>query len=172
MPTPVDGDIESSGGLQLTSPAFDNGEQMPDSAGFANENDSPPLHIEGVPDGTESFVLIMDDPEAEPVTGHVWDHWIVFDIDPDVTELPEGWDPDSETVTVAYNDFVQTDWGGPSPPEGSHNYRFKLFALDSQIGFPAGARKRRLGSAIAMDHEILAQTQIVGQYHAEQGSIF
>jgi Raf kinase inhibitor-like YbhB/YbcL family protein len=172
MTTPVSGDIEQSGGLQLTSPAFASGERMPDSVGFANENDSPPLHIENIPEDTGALVLIMDDPEAKAVAGHVWDHWLVFDIDPTVTEIPEGWNPDPATATVSYNDFVQTDWGGPSPPEGSHDYRFKLFALDSEIGFPAGARKHRLGSAIAMDNEILGQTQLVGQYHAEQGSMY
>jgi hypothetical protein len=116
MATPVDGEIEQQGGLELTSPAFAAGERLPDRFGFANENASPPLAISGIPEGTESLVLIMDDPEAKPVAGHVWDHWLVFDIDPDTTEIPENWDPEADGATEGYNDYVQQGWGGPSPP--------------------------------------------------------
>jgi Raf kinase inhibitor-like YbhB/YbcL family protein len=170
METPVNGETEQQGELELTSPAFDDGELMPDSVGPANENESPPLHIDGVPDGTESLVLIMDDPEAKGVAGHVWDHWIVYNIDPEIDEIPRGQAPDG--ATVAYNDFVEQGWGGPSPPEGAHDYYFKLFALDGTIDYPAGIRKARIGSVIAMETEILAQTQLIGRYDAEQGTIF
>jgi Raf kinase inhibitor-like YbhB/YbcL family protein len=170
MATPVEGQIEQQGDLKLTSPAFEDGELMPDSVGYANENDSPPLRIEGVPEEAESLVLIMDDPEAAEVVGHVWDHWLVFDIDPEVTEIPEGEAP--EGAVVAFNDFVEQNWGGPAPPEGDHNYYFKLFALDSTLEQPPEIRKARLGSVIATEADILAQTQLVGRYDVEQGTIF
>jgi phosphatidylethanolamine-binding protein (PEBP) family uncharacterized protein len=89
-----------------------------------------------------------------------------------VREIPEGWDPGPETATVTYNDFVQSDYGGPSPPDGAHDYHFKLFAIDSELELPAGVRKARIGSKIGMEHEILGQTQLIGEYHAEQGSMF
>ncbi|QLG61919.1 YbhB/YbcL family Raf kinase inhibitor-like protein [Halorarum salinum] len=170
MTTPIDGKIEQKGELALTSPAFEDGEMMPDSVGYANENENPPLHISGVPDGAEALVLAMDDPEAEPVVGHIWDHWMVFDINSETAEIPEAWTPDS--AVEAYNDFVETGWGGPSPPEGDHAYYFKLFALDSKVGYPPAIRKARLGSVMATECEILAQTQLVGRYDAEQGTIF
>jgi len=170
MAIPVDGEIEQRGDLELRSPAFDEGERMPDSTGYANENDSPPLEISGVPEGTDSLVLIMDDPDAKPVAGHVWDHWIVFDIDPDTAELPEDWDADG--ATEGYSDYVEQGWGGPSPPEGEHDYIFKLFALEGEIDAPAPIRKQRIGSTITMECEILAQTQLVGRYDAEQGTAF
>jgi Raf kinase inhibitor-like YbhB/YbcL family protein len=172
MPTPVDGEIEQDGDLTLTSPAFEDGELMPDSVGYANENASPPLEIDGVPDDAESLLLIMDDPEAEPVAGHVWDHWMVFDIDPDTTEIPEDWDAEGDGMTEAYNDFVETGWGGPAPPEGDHDYYFKLFALAEPVGYPPAIRKARMGSVLALENEILAQTQLIGRYDAEQGTIF
>lgn len=170
MTTPVDGTIEQSNGLTMTSPAFEEGEQMPDYVGYANENENPALKIEGIPEGAESLVLIMDDPEAEPVVGHIWDHWLVFDIDPETEEIPQNWSPTA--ATEAYNDFVEDSWGGPAPPEGNHNYYFKLFALDAPIEMPPEIRKSRIGSVIASECEVLAQTQLVGQYNADQGTIF
>ncbi|MEF8841279.1 MAG: YbhB/YbcL family Raf kinase inhibitor-like protein [Haloarculaceae archaeon] len=170
MPTPLDGDVEQQGALELTSPAFDDGEQMPDSTGYVNENANPQLEISGVPDDAEALVLVLDDPDARPVAGHTWDHWLAWDIDPDIGTIPEDW-----TATGAvegYNDYVEQGYGGPSPPEGSHDYRFKLLALDSALEMPAETRKARLGSAIAMEAEILAATQLVGTYDASQGTAF
>lgn len=170
MATPVDGAVEQLGDLELTSSAFDGGDQMPDSVGYANENESPPLEISGVPAGAESLVLIMDDPDAEPVVGHVWDHWLVWDIDPTTTEIPSGWD--GAGATVGYNDYPEAAYGGPAPPEGSHTYHFKLYALDTELGLPAEARKARVGSAIALEAEVLAATELRGTYDASQGTIF
>lgn len=172
MATPVDGTVEQIGDLKLTSPWFEDGDQMPDSVGFANDNVNPPLQISGVPDGTESFVLIMDDPDAQPVAGHTWDHWLVWDIDPDTREIPEGWDPEADGATVGYTDFVEQGYGGPSPPDASHDYHFKLFALDSKLELPPQARKQRIGSAISMGAEILGATQLIGSYHPDQGTAF
>lgn len=172
MTTPVDGTIQSRGELQLSSPAFEDGERMPDYVGYANGNESPPLSIQGTPEDAESLVLVMDDPDAEPVVGHVYDHWLVWDIEPDVTDVPRGWDPAKDGATVGYNDYVEADWGGPAPPEGEHVYSFKLLALDSRLEMPPETRKARIGSAIAMEPEILGATQLTGTYAASQGTIF
>lgn len=170
MATVLDGDLDQQGELALDSPAFDDGEQMPDSVGYVNENDNPRLEISGVPEDAESLVLVCDDPEAQPVAGHTWDHWLAWDIDPDIDAIPEGWDADG--AVEGYNDYVEQGYGGPSPPEGSHDYRFKLLALDSELEMPEETRKARLGSAIAMNAEVLAATQLVGAYDAEQGTAF
>lgn len=170
MPTPLDGDVEQQGDLELTSSAFGAGEQLPDWTGYANDNENPPLEISGVPDDAESLVLVMDDPDAEPVVGHVYDHWLVWDIDADRDEIPRDWD--GADATVGYNDYVENDWGGPAPPEGSHTYKFKLLALADEIGAPDVIRKQRLGSMIYTQTEILAATQLEGTYDADQGTIF
>ena len=170
MATILDGDLEQQGDLEVYSPAFDDGEQMPDWVGYVNENENPELVIENVPADAESLVVVMDDPDAQPVAGHTWDHWLVWDIDPDIDTSPQDWDADG--AVEGYTDYVEQGYGGPSPPEGSHDYRFKVLALDSKLGMPEETRKQRLGSAIAMEAEVLAATQLVGTYDAEQGTAF
>jgi phosphatidylethanolamine-binding protein (PEBP) family uncharacterized protein len=76
MSTSLHGDVEQQGDLQLTSPAFDDGEPMPDSTGYVNENANPQLDISGVPAEAEALVLVLDNPDAQPVAGHTWDHWL------------------------------------------------------------------------------------------------
>lgn len=168
--TPLNGDIEQQGELTISSSDFEDGEQMPDWTGYVNDNENPELEISGVPDEAESLVLVVDDPDAQPVAGHTWDHWFVWDIDPDIDTIPQGWEV--ENAVEGYNDYIEQGYGGPSPPEGSHDYRFKLLALDSELEVPEETRKTRVGSAIAMNAEILAATQIVGKYHADQGTAF
>lgn len=170
MSTSLDGEVEQQGDIGVTSPAFDDGEQMPDSTGYVNENANPQLDIDGVSDDAEALVLVLDDPDAQPVAGHTWDHWLVWDIDPDFETVPEDWNVSA--AVEGYNDYVEQGYGGPSPPEGSHDYRFKLLALDSRLEMPEETRKARLGSAIAMEAEILAATQLVGTYDASQGTAF
>lgn len=170
MDTILNGDLEQSGDLSLTSPDFEDGERMPDSTGYANENRSPRLEVSGIPDGAETLVLVCDDPDAQPVAGHTWDHWLVWDIDASVEAFPEGWD--GTGATVGYNDYLEQGYGGPAPPEGSHRYRFKLLALDSELDVPEFTRKTRLGSVIAMNAQVLATTELDGIYDAEQGTAF
>ena len=172
MATPLDGDVEQQGDLELSSPDFDDGEPMPDWVGYANENDNPTLEVSGVPDGAESLVLVLDDPEAEPVVGHVYDHWLVWDIDADQGEIPRDWDAAGDGATVGYNDYVENEYGGPAPPEGSHTYKFKLLALADDLGAPDVIRQQHLGSMIFTQTEILASTQLEATYDAEQGTIF
>lgn len=172
MSTPLTGDVEQRGTIELTSPDFDSGGGMPNWTGYANENENPSLKINGVPDDAESLVLVLDDPDAEPVVGHVFDHWLVWDIDADQAEIPRNWNAESDGATVGYNDYVEADWGGPAPPEGSHIYTFKLLALSDEIGIAPELRKARLGSVIYNQTEILASTQLTGVYDAEQGTIF
>jgi hypothetical protein len=171
MPSTIlNGDVEQQGELSLSSPDFDDGERMPDWTGYANENENPELEISGVPDGAESLVLIVDDPDAQPVAGHTWDHWYAWDIDPDIGTIPRDWG--GGDATEGFNDFTEFGYGGPSPPEGSHGYRFKLVAVDAELGVPEATRKTRVGSAIAMNAEVLGATQIVGTYSASQGTAF
>lgn len=170
MATILDGDLETHGPLNITSPVFADGDRLPDRTGYVNENENPPLEVTDVPSGAESLVLVMDDPDAQPVAGHTWDHWLVWDIDPSRTTFPEGWNPDQ--AVEGYNDYVEQGYGGPSPPEGSHTYHFKLLALDGTLGMPPQTRKQRIGSAIAMGPDVLAADQITGHYHADQGTAF
>ncbi len=170
MATLLDGDLEQQGSLQLSSPEFDDGGRLPDYTGYANENECPPLNISGVPDEAESLVLVFDDPDAEPVAGHTWDHWLVWDIPGEVREIPRDWSADD--ATEGYNDYMEQGYGGPSPPDGTHVYRFKLVALDGELGAAEPTRKQRLGSAIAMGAEVVGATQLEAEYDASQGTAF
>ena len=168
----LDDDVEETGGLSISAADFDDGEQMPDYVGYVNENENPELTIDGVPEDAESLVLVLDDPDARPVVGFTYDHWLVWDIDPDVGTIPRGWEPSDDEATVGYNDFVETDYGGPSPPDGAHGYRFKLLALDSELGLEPAARKAVVDMTAAMEAEVLASAQLIGEYEPEQGTAF
>lgn len=154
---PALGEVTPAGGLDLSSPAFDDGDPIPERYGREAENVNPPLVIEGVPDETESFVLIVDDPDAP---GGTFLHWLVWNIPGDRREIPEGWDP--AEATEGENDFGTTGYGGPDPPEGEHRYRFKLYALDSTLSPSASASRAGVGSA--MQGQILARSGLDGTY--------
>lgn len=172
MVTLLSDDLEQTGGLSLTAADFDDGEQMPDYVGYVNENENPELEVANVPDGAESLVLVLDDPDAKSAVGFTFDHWLVWNIDPSTETIPRGWNPAEEGATVGYNDFVETDYSGPSPPEETHDYRFKLLALDSELDLPPEARKAVVEMTISMEAEVLASTQLVGAYDPAQGTMF
>ncbi len=170
MPTLLDGEVEQMGSMELSSPDFDDGGQLPDSTGYSNDDENPRLELSNVPDEAETLVLVMDDPDAEPVAGHTWDHWLAWDIPADLDAVPAGWS--AEDATEGFNDYVEQGYGGPSPPDGVHRYRFKVVALAGSLDMPEETRKQRLGSAIAMGPEVVAATQIDGEYDASQGTAF
>ncbi|MEF8787062.1 MAG: YbhB/YbcL family Raf kinase inhibitor-like protein, partial [Haloarculaceae archaeon] len=110
--TPETENITQAGGLTLTSPAFEAGERIPEKYGYEAENVNPPLEIENVPDGTRSLALIMDDPDAVEPAGKVWDHWLIWNIPPEMTTIPEDWDPSD--ATEGTNDYDTVGYGGPN----------------------------------------------------------
>ncbi|MFB6134407.1 MAG: YbhB/YbcL family Raf kinase inhibitor-like protein [Halanaeroarchaeum sp.] len=172
MTSLLDVDVDETGDLALEATDFDDGEQMPDYVGYVNENENPELTIDGVPSDAESLVLVLDDPDARGAVGFVYDHWLVWDIDPDIDTIPRGWTPEVGEATVGYNDFVEAEYGGPSPPDTTHAYRFKLLALDTELGLDPAARKAVVQMTADMEGEILGATQIVGEYDPSQGTAF
>ncbi|MFB6228680.1 MAG: YbhB/YbcL family Raf kinase inhibitor-like protein [Halobacteriales archaeon] len=155
---PALGEVTSAGGLELSSPAFDDGGSIPERYGREAENVNPPLDIEGVPDGTESFTLIMDDPDAP---GGTFLHWLVWNVPGDRRTIPEGWD--AAEATEGKNDFETTGYGGPDPPDGEeHRYRFKLYALDTTLSLSASASRAEVGDA--MRGHVLGRSGLNGTY--------
>lgn len=154
---PALGDVEQRGPLQLRSPAFGDGQPIPEPYSHGGDNVNPPLHIEGVPDGTETFALVMDDPDAP---GGAFVHWLVWNIDAARRDIPEGWTPDE--ATVGENDFGNHRYDGPDPPDSTHTYRFKLYALASRLALSQSASRQDLGAA--MWGRITAATQLTGTY--------
>jgi hypothetical protein len=143
--------------LQITSPAFIEGETIPTKYTCDGSNISPQLDWTDVPQGTQSLVLIADDPDAPAGT---WVHWVLYDLPANLTSLPEG---TSGTGTAGTNSFKKRTYGGPCPPKGSpHRYYFKLYALDTTLGLPEGASKAEVEKALR--GHILAQGQLMGKY--------
>jgi Raf kinase inhibitor-like YbhB/YbcL family protein len=127
--------------LQLTSPAFEDGGPIPEKYGYTAENVSPPLTISDPPSSTASFLLVVDDPDAREPAGKIWDHWVVWNLDPDRREVPEGWDSATDDAVEGENDYGEVGWGGPNPPDREHTYRFLLYALDEKLDLSRGASK-------------------------------
>jgi len=118
------------GNLQLTSSAFSHGEEIPRKCGYKNGNEAPPLAINGIPEGTKSLTLIMDDPDAMEAVGKVWVHWVVWNFTFHVDGKPDWGRPTKEGMT----DFGEVGYGGPAPPDKRHTYVFKVYALDCTLG--------------------------------------
>lgn len=146
--------------LTLESPAFANGNEIPKQYGYKHGNSSPPLTIEGVPTNTRSLALIMDDPDAQAAVGKIWVHWVMYNIDPNITEFPEGRVPSD--ITDGRNDFGELGYGGPAPPDKRHTYIFRLYALDTKLDLPEGAAKTEVEER--MRGHILQETRLDGTY--------
>ena len=140
--------------LKLTSSAFSDGNPIPRECGYKNGNKEPPLTISGKSEGTKSLVLIMDDPDAMAAVGKVWVHWVAGNIDPTKTEL--------EKSTEGMTDFGEVGYGGPAPPDKTHTYVFKLYALDSKLDLPDKSTKVDVEKA--MEGHIIEQAQLTGTY--------
>jgi len=115
------------GNLKLTSSAFEDGGEIPREYGYKNGNKVPPLTVSGIPEGTKSLALIMDDPDAMEPAGKVWVHWVVWNI-----LNADGPLSTKRICKLGTTDFGKVGYGGPAPPDKRHTYVFKLYALDSE----------------------------------------
>lgn len=149
--------------LQISSPAFSVGESIPRKFTCDGPDLSPHLSWREPPAKTETFALIMDDPDAPVGT---WVHWVLFDLPADSKELPEGVAKQEQLSSGARqgrNDFGKIGYGGPCPPSGKpHRYFFKLYALDAKLNLKAGATKADVERA--MKGHVLAQAEVMGKY--------
>lgn len=157
---------ETTGGktmkLTVISPAFTEGGLIPAKYTCDGPDVSPPLEIKNIPEGTKSMALISDDPDAPRGT---WVHWVLYDWPPSQTTLPENLPKTGDLANGAKqgtNDFRRVGYGGPCPPSGTHRYFFKVYALDTVLGKPAGLTKAQLEAA--MKGHILAEGVLMGRY--------
>ena len=124
--------------LQLTTSAFAPGGDIPERFTCEGSDTSPALGWNAPPEGTQSFVLVLEDPDAP---GRTWIHWVLYDLPATERKLPEGVPPDGTLPSDARqgrNDFGNIGYGGPCPPPGpAHRYYFKLYALDRKLGLGA-----------------------------------
>ena len=152
--------------LTISSSAFKAQGDMPRKYTCDGEDLSPPLAWSGLPAETKSVVLIVDDPDApDPKAPKLtWVHWVLYNIPPSATELPEGVQAKNlpEGTREGLNDWQRTGYGGPCPPVGRHRYFHKLYALNEvlpDLGKPTKAQLEK-----AMQGKIVARAEVVGTY--------
>ena len=150
--------------LSLTSPAFDQGATIPKEYSCEGRDRSPPLTWSGAPEGTRSFALVCDDPDAPGGTFH---HWAVWDIPAAWSQLDEGHGPESlsDGLKQAENDFGKPGYGGPCPPEGhgTHHYHFRLMAL-SEESLPVAPGASCVEVQEAARPYVLETRELIGVY--------
>jgi Raf kinase inhibitor-like YbhB/YbcL family protein len=144
----------------LTSEAFTDGDPIPREYTCHGDDVSPALAWRGVPQGTASLVLVVDDPD-----GRNWVHWTVLDLPARDGELPRGVPPAANPPQQGRNDFRRIGYGGPCPPSGTHHYRFTLFALAAPLGLAANPDGSAVRAALARA-TVLATVTLVGTSRA------
>lgn len=149
--------------FHISSTAFAPGEAIPKQFTCDGPDVSPQLTWSNAPAGTQSFALIMDDPDAPTGT---WVHWVLYDLPPGTHELPEDLAKQEELPNHArqgITDFRKVGYGGPCPPAGKpHRYFFKLYALDRKLNLKAGASKAEVERT--MQGHILGQAELMGRF--------
>lgn len=150
--------------LILNTSAFENGQTIPSKYTCDGDNVSPPLAIAGVPEGTKSFALIMDDPDVpkQLKLDGVFDHWVLFNIPADIREIPEG----GSMGVAGANSAGKDAYTGACPPAqyepSEHRYFLKLYALDLKLDLRAGASKKDV--LMAIEGHVIGQAELVGRY--------
>ena len=150
--------------VKITSPAFADQSPIPMLYTCEGRDISPPLHWSGVPDGTRSLALIVDDPDApDPATPRMtWVHWVVYNLPPSPAELPAGSRDLPQGAREGLNDWKRQGYGGPCPPIGRHRYFYRLYALDTVLPDLGMATRQALDQA--MRGHILAEAVLMGTY--------
>jgi Raf kinase inhibitor-like YbhB/YbcL family protein len=148
---PAEPEAPNGATFAVTSTAFAANAAIPIEHTCEGTNVAPPLAWSGAPTATQSYAVVVDDPDAPSKT---WVHWVVANIPATATQLPAGVD--------GTNDFGKTGWGGPCPPSGRHRYVFKVYALDAPSLGTAGMAKPQLLAAIK--GHVLAKGELVGTY--------
>ncbi|MBK9258466.1 MAG: YbhB/YbcL family Raf kinase inhibitor-like protein [Polyangiaceae bacterium] len=154
-------------GFTLTSPKFQDHTEIPADYTHEGRDVSPPLDWRDVPAGTQSLALVCEDPDA-PDPAHpqrTWVHWILYNIPPDTTSLPENAHivPGSQAGT---NDWHKLGYGGPAPPIGRHRYFFRLYALDTMLPDKPGLTRSDLSER--MRGHVIGTAELIGTYEAKK----
>jgi Raf kinase inhibitor-like YbhB/YbcL family protein len=149
--------------MKITSTVFADNGAIPAVHTCEGHDRAPPLQFGGVPAGAKSLALIVDDPDApDPAAPKMtWVHWVVYDLPPSTSGLPEGGALPAG-ARDGLNDWKRIGYGGPCPPVGRHRYFFKLYALDTTLSFAHPPTKQQLEQA--MKGHVLAHAELIGTY--------
>jgi Raf kinase inhibitor-like YbhB/YbcL family protein len=156
--------------LTLTSPSFTHNGEIPSAFTCEGEDRSPALAWSGVPEGTKSLALIVDDPDApDPRAPKMtWVHWVLYNLPPTAHGLPEAAKRSQlpPGTGEGLNDWKRAGYGGPCPPIGRHRYFFKLYSLNAvlpDLGAPTKAELER-----AMESHVIGRAELIGTYQKKQ----
>jgi len=162
---------EQKPSFTITSSAFAPDGVIPAKYTCEGSDSSPPLSWSESPSGTQSFAVIVDDPDApDPAKPQrVYVHWVVYNLPADANGLPENASKSGmpSGAIQGKNDWGKNEYGGPCPPIGRHRYFFKLYALDTDLSFVTPPTKKDLEAA--MQGHILGQVELVGTYQKGDG---
>ncbi|RJG06100.1 YbhB/YbcL family Raf kinase inhibitor-like protein [Noviherbaspirillum cavernae] len=152
--------------LALTSPAFDAGNSIPAIHTCDGSDVSPPLAWSGIPPGTKSLVLIVDDPDApDPAAPQrTWVHWVLYNIPPESADLAQGIKAADlpPGTREGINDWKRSGYGGPCPPIGRHRYFHKLYALD--VTLPDLGKVDKGALERTMKGHVIGTAELIGTY--------
>lgn len=143
--------------MKISSSAFQAQQNIPVKYTCDGQNINPPLSFANVPNGTQSLVLIVDDPDAPSGT---WTHWTLWNINPQIAGIDEN--SVSPGAVQGKTSFGKPGWGGPCPPSGTHRYFFKLYALDANLNLSDSADAQGLQDTMR-DH-IIESAELIGLY--------
>jgi Raf kinase inhibitor-like YbhB/YbcL family protein len=149
--------------MQLTSTAFEHEGAIPRRFTCDGQNISPELSWRDAPQATESFVLILHDPDAPRPNGFT--HWVIYDIPATVAHIEENVPSRASVEGVGIqgkNDAGRIGYMGPCPPSGTHRYFARLYSLRQKLGLEPGATYEQVISA--MSGKIIEETELMGTY--------
>src|SRR5262245_30852636 len=160
-------ETSAAGRLSVTSPAFGAGRPIPYPYTQYGERFSPALEWSGAPDGTKSFAVLMEDPDAKSPKPYV--HWLLYNVPGSTMRLDESVPAvmrldDPSGALQGRNSRGQIGYMGPRPPAGDppHHYHFQVFALDTIPNLPSGFNRHALLKA--MQGHVLAKGDLVGTF--------
>lgn len=147
--------------MEITSSVFAHGQKIPSRYTCDGEGVNPPISIAGVPEGTRSLAMIMDDPD---VPTHIredglWNHWLVFDMPPSLDRIGENHEPEG---IPGVGTSGHTGYFGPCPPDREHRYFLRLYALDTRLDLRPGATRAQLEEA--MEGHVIDKAELMGRY--------
>ena len=159
--------------MKITSPHFDEGNEIPKKFGYNFNNINPKLEINEIPSQTKSIALIMDDPDALDAVGKIWVHWIMCNIiektdknSPKNLIIETGIENSklhkNNSAILGRNDFNEMGYGGPAPPDKRHTYFFKIYALDKKLSIKEGFSKQDLENEI--QNHVISKAQLTGTF--------
>jgi len=154
--------------MTITSPVFIDHTAIPSVYTCDGKSINPPLSFSDIPSEAKSLVLIMDDPDVPKklLPSGVFDHWVIYNIDPKVREIAENSVPAG--AAQGLNGAGQQKYYGPCPPDREHRYFFTLYALDAKLDFAVPETVTKQMVLGQLQGHIIEKAELVGLYNRPQ----